>query len=77
VETQKKKDKEERDLLKANIGHLKLKDIDLKIQVSNLQISKEDGEISSLQFDIKDEVNDMEVAKIGWVDIVKCNIIKG
>ena len=116
IKTHKKKDKEEKDSLKAEIEKLKLENIelkkciklkeskakedtsiledikleiekvkieniDLKKHIDKLEESKEEGEICTLE-DIKEEIkkvkedvkNDMEVAKTGWVDIVKRNI---
>ena len=83
IEAQNKKDKEEKDMLMGQITKLKVDNINLQKQLQDLETSREDGEISSLE-DIKDEIkkvkeevrNDMELAKIGWVDAVKRNIKK-
>ena len=76
IEAQNKKDKEEKDMLMGQITKLKVDNINLQKQLQDLETSREDGEISSLE-DIKDEIkkvkeevrNDMELAKIGWVDV--------
>ena len=83
IEAEKQKDKEEKELLFAEIAKLKVDNVNLRKQVKDLEISREDGEISSLE-DIKDEIkkvkeevkSDMELAKTGWVDVVKRNIKK-
>ena len=67
----------------AEVAKLKVDNENLLKQVKDLETSREDGEISSLE-DIKDEIkkvkedvkNDMELAKTGWVDVVKRNIKK-
>ena len=48
----KKKDREEKDALKAKIEQLKLENIDLKKQLNDFEVSREDGVISSIE-DIK------------------------
>ena len=83
AETQKKKDREVKDALKVEIEKLKVENTNLKKQLNDLEVSREDGEISSIE-DIKEEIkkvkeevkNDMELAKTGWVDMVKRNIRK-
>ena len=83
TETHKKKDREEKDALKAEIEQLKVENTDLKKQLKDIEVSREDGEISSIE-DIKDEIkkvkeevnNNIELAKTGWVDVVKRNIKK-
>ena len=83
AETYKKKDREEKDALKAEIEKLKVENTNLKKQLNDIEGSREDGEISSIE-DIKDEIkkvkeevnNNIELAKTGWVDVVKRNIKK-
>ena len=83
AETHKKKDREEKDALKAEIEKLKVENTNLKKELDDIKVSREDGEISSIE-DIKDEIkkvkeevqNNIELAKTGWVDVVKRNIKK-
>ena len=83
TEAQNKKDKEEKDMLMDQLSKLKVDNIKLQKELQDLETSREDGEISSLE-DIKDEIqkvkeevkSDMELAKTGWVDVVKRNIKK-
>ena len=55
AETHKKKDIEENDALKAEIEKLKVENTNLKKQLNDIEVSREDGEISSIE-DIKDEI---------------------
>ena len=55
IEAEKQKDKEEKEVLIAEITKLKLDNTNLQKQVKDLETSREDGEISSLE-DIKDEI---------------------
>ena len=83
TESQKKKDREEKDMLMAEITKLKIENINHQKQLNGLETFREDGEISSLE-DIKDEIkkvkeeirNDMELAKTGWVNVIKRNFKK-
>ena len=83
IEAEKQKDKEERELLIAEVAKLKVDNVNLQRRIKNLETSREDGEISSLE-DIKVEIekvkeevkSDMELAKTRWVDVVKRNIKK-
>ena len=83
IEAEKQKAKEERELLIAEVAKLKVDNVNLQKRIKDLETSREDGEISSLE-DIKDEIkkvkeevkSDMELAKTGWVDVVKRNIKK-
>ena len=83
IEAENKKDKVEKELLIAEVVKLKADNVNLQKQIKELETSREDGEISSLE-DIKDEIkkvkeevkSDMELAKTGWVDVVKRNIKK-
>ena len=76
-------DREEKHTLKAEIEKLKVENTNLTKQLNDLEVSMEDREISSIE-DIKEEIkkvkeevkNDVELAKTGWVDIVKRNIKK-
>ena len=76
-----KKTEAEKELLMTEVAKLKVDNENLLKQVKDLDTSRDDGEISSLE-DIKDEIkkvkedvkNDMESAKTGWVDVVKRNI---
>ena len=83
AKTQKKKDRKEKDTLKAEIEKLKVENTNLKKQFNDLELSREDNEISSIEDrkkemeKVKEEVkNDMELTKTGWLDVVKRNIKK-
>ena len=60
-----------------------MENTNLKKQLNDIEVYREDGEISSIE-DIKDEIkkvkeevnNNIELAKTGWVDVVKRNIKK-
>ena len=76
AETHKKKDREEKDALKAEIEKLKEENTNLKQQLNDIEVSRDVSKISSIE-DIKEEVkNNIELAKTGWVDVVKRNIKK-
>ena len=79
VKTQKKKDREEKGALKAEIEKLKVENTNLTKQLNDLEVYREDvkyppkEEIKKVKEEVK---NDIELAKTGWVDIVKRNIKK-
>ena len=83
MEKRVEKTEAKNELLMNEVAKLKVENENLVKQVKDLETSREDGEISSLE-DIKDEIkkvkedvkNDMELAKTGWVDVVKRNIKK-
>ena len=52
---QNKKDKEEKNMLMDQLSKLKVDNIKLQKELQDLETSREDGEISSLE-DIKDEI---------------------
>ena len=70
-------------MLMAEITKLKIENINLQKQLNDLETCRGDGEISSLE-DIKEEIkkvkeeirNDMELAKTGWVNVIKRNFKK-
>ena len=55
IESQKQKDREEKDMFMAEITKLKVDNMNIKEQVKDLKTFREDGEISSLE-DIKDKI---------------------
>ena len=69
AESHKKKDREEKDVLKAKVEQPKLENIDLKKQLNDFEVSREDGQISSIEDSkeeirkAKEEVKNMELAK--------------
>ena len=71
----------EKSTLKDEIEKLEVENTKHKKQLNDLQVSREDGEISSIE-ELKKEIkkvkaevkNDMELAKTGWVEILKWNI---
>ena len=83
IEKWAKETEAEKELLMAEVAKLKVDNENLQKQIKDLETSREDGEISSLE-DIKDEIkkvkeevkSNIELAKTGWVDVVKRNIKK-
>ena len=79
VKPERKKDREEKYILKAKIEKLKVENTNLTKQLNDLVVYREDvkyppkEEIKKVKEEVK---NDLELAKMGWVDVVKQNIKK-